>query len=147
MWIVLAACTCASRPPDPQVVEPGPPTLREVTTRFPDQTSAELPPDRGFAVAAACPRIASITYTPSSSAYARVELRGERLDRVTRVGGALPDGKLVELQFQPSADGIGFPILAPDVEIVLGFRDAGVTVGCRGPGYSFSVVNGKVDAS
>lgn len=144
MWLLLAACTCASRPPDPQVVTPGPPTLREVTTRFPDQPVTELAPERGFAVAARCPRITSITYTPSDDKYARVELRGEHLDRVSRVGGALPDGTLVDLRFQVSPEGIGFPVLAPDVEIVLGVKDAGLVVGCRGPGYSFSVEKGKI---
>lgn len=144
MLLLLVACTCAGPALEPQVVEPGPPTMREVTTRFADQPVAELAPERAFAIAARCPRITSITYTPENPSYARVELRGEHLDRVKKVGGALPDGTLVDLRFQSTADGIGFPILAPDVEFVLGTVDAGVTVGCRGPGYSFSVEKGKV---
>lgn len=138
MLLLVLDCTCAG--PKPEVVTPGPATVREVTTRFHGQADTPLAPAAAFDVQGRCPVLTRLTYTTDNGG-ARVLLEGEHLDRVVRVAGALPDGTLVDMSATPADGTLEVPILAPSVEVWLGVRTPTGAAACRGPGYSFSVVD------
>lgn len=144
MLLALFGCTCAPARVEATARDYPSPQLRNVTTRFTGQEETELDPEAAFAVARRCPVISRAELAPETSAYARLTLRGSGLDRVVRIGGALPDGHLVDLAFDRETEALGMPVLAPEVEIWLGIREGDRVTACRGPGYSVEVAGQRL---
>lgn len=140
MFLLLTlGCTCGGPRREPTSVDFGAPTLREVTTRFDDQDVAPLEAERAFSVVARCPVLTRAELVPDGANQARLRLIGRDLSRVVRVGGALPDGRLVDLRPSQEDGAMVVPILAPTVEIWLGVQDGSLYAACRGPGYSLDI--------
>jgi hypothetical protein len=140
---LLLACRCTA-PEGPQEATFPTPALREVGGRFRGEPDAPLDPKVAFTLQSRCPQIERARLRKANDAIAEVTVRGARLDAVTRIGAALPDGTLANVQFIREDGALVFPVACAACEVYLGVKADDRTVACIGPGYSLTVLNGRI---
>ena len=140
---LLLACRCNPLDP-PQDVTFTTHVIRQVGGRFRGQPDKPLAPQVAFAVEERCPRLDGVYVRHANSQIREVTVRGARLDGVTRVGAALYDGTLANVQFRLEGETLTFPIACTRCEIYLGIQAGDRTAACIGPGYSLSFEDGKI---
>jgi hypothetical protein len=118
-----------------------PPTALEARFRGADAFTPT--PEQAFDVRGRCPRIRRARVTPESEGVWALELDGDGFDRVSRVEALLPNRRLAEIRFAPPSPTLLVPIACADCEVVLGVDVGGHPVGCKGPGRSVRVVDGR----
>ncbi len=140
---LLLACRCT--PPDTtQEVSFPSPVLREVGGKFRGQDDAPLDPQLAFGVQDRCPRIDRARIRRANEQISEVTVYGTRLDAVTRIGAALPDGKLANVAFVREGDALVFPVACDACEVYLGIRAGDRTAACIGSGYSLTVYDRRI---
>lgn len=140
---LLLACRCT--PPDgPQDVTFSTHEVRQVGGRFLREPDAPLEPEVAFAAQARCPRLEGAHLRRANEQIRLATVRGADLGSVTRVGAALADGTLANIQFVREADTLVFPVGCTDCEVYLGIRAGSRTAACIGPGYSLTVKDGRI---
>ena len=146
MWVVLlglllTGCRCRTVE---RTYADVPPTGLE--TRFRDTPRWAPQPELAFAIRDRCPRIVTARATRETAGIHLVEVRGERLDLVERVGVLLDDDRLADAQLVRAEDGsLTFPLACSDCQVILGI-DAGEGrhAACTGPGRSLQFRRGRL---
>jgi hypothetical protein len=140
---LLIACRCSTAE-QPQDVSFASPQLRQVGGRFRGEADAPLAPEVAFAVQARCPRIERVHVRPVNAQIHELTVYGSGLDTVTRIGAALPDGKLANARFEHEGAALVFPVACDACEVYLGVKAGDRTAACIGPGYSLTVYEGHI---
>lgn len=140
---LLLACRC-SDPDAPQEVTFPRPALQQVGGRFRGEPDTPLDPQVAFAVQERCPRIEHVRLRVANPQIRELTVRGSGLDRVKRVGAAMPDGKLASAQFLSEDGALVFPVACDACEVYLGIQAGDRTAACIGPGYSLTLHDGRI---
>jgi hypothetical protein len=140
---LLLSCSCNPLDP-PQDVSFTTHVIEQVGGRFREEPETPLAPQVAFAVQERCPRLDGVRVRQANAEIREVTVRGARLDGVRRVGAALFDGKLANVQYIREGDTLVFPIACTRCEIYFGVQAGDRTAACLGPGYSLSFEDGKI---
>lgn len=140
---LLLACRCSSPGTSQDVTFPTH-EMRQVGGRFVGEPDGPLDPKVAFAVQARCPRLEAAHLRRANDQIRVVTVRGAELGGVTRIGAALPDGKLATVHFVREGEAIEFPVACTDCEVYFGLSAEGRTAACLGPGYSLTFVDGRI---
>jgi len=109
-------------------------------TRFHREEPWTPSEDQLAALYARCPRIRSVLVERSSENFLKVEVTGERLGEVERVGALLPAGNLATAAHKVRESGaLVFPVACESCTIVLGIRMEPGLAACTGPGFSLQI--------
>ena len=109
-----------------------------IETRFEGAPTWTPTAEEAFAVRADCPRIQRARAVRETKTVWLVEVEGEGLSRIDRVGAVLPGGKLATARHRDRPDGsIAFPVACSSCEVVLGFDvGQGRLAACTGESFS-----------
>lgn len=130
-----------SKPSELQFTEP---RVVGLSYAFRGQDQVELPAEKAFAVRKACPVLERARYEPGEGDMGTVTVWGQGLGRVSRLA-ASRSGPIGESPPHAQADGsVRFAVGCRECELVLGLVVEGVSVGCRGPGYSLRLMSGQL---
>lgn len=140
---LLLACRCSTAEQPQDVTFPSP-ALQQVGGRFRGEPETPIEPQVAFDVQARCPRIDRVHLRPANPQIKEVTVWGERLDAVTRIGAAMPDGTLANVRFLHENNSLVFPVACEACEVYLGVAAGDRTAACFGPGYSLTVYEGRI---
>lgn len=154
-WLLLVLAGCGGAGEAPEVAPA--PEQTEVSldavaptgweTRFrgaepwtPDETQLA-------ALYEACPTLRTVRATRETEDFWRVEVEGEALDAVDRVGALLPDDNLADAVFDRSpTGGLVFPVACEACTLVLGLSyGEDRWAACTGPSRSIRFESGAVE--
>lgn len=142
--LLLLAALSGCRDNEPSELRFGEPRVVGLYYTFRDQPRAELPAELAFTVRKACPRVDRARYEPGEGEMGTLTVWGQGLDRVSRLA-ASRSGPLGEAPPHAELDGsLRFAVGCRECELVMGMKVAGVMVGCRGPGYSLRLMDGRL---
>ena len=150
LTVLLLACGAAPSPdgPGPWVTMPEQAPIG-VDTRFRGAPVWTPRPDEAFSLRDLCPHVTEARVGPSGAGSWVLELKGERLDRVTRAGALLPQDKRADIVVHHDDGGVQLAVGCAEVacQVLLGVTASeGRTAACTGPGYSLWVKAGAVYA-
>lgn len=98
--------------------------------------------EQAFEVRGRCPKLTRARAEAGPEGVWFVDVEGERLADVTRVGALLPDGKLADVRFKRKDAVLVLPVACDGCELFFGVEVEGHPVACTGPGRSLKMSKG-----